>query len=33
MPGGYGIVLDDVLAGLAAAPAALAVQYLVQKFL
>lgn len=32
MPGGYGIVLDDVLAGLAAAPAALTVQYLVQKF-
>jgi phosphatidylglycerophosphatase A len=33
MPGGYGIVLDDVLAGIAAAPLALAVQYLVQKFL
>lgn len=33
MPGGYGIVLDDVLAGVAAAPAALLVQYLVQKFL
>jgi phosphatidylglycerophosphatase A len=33
MPGGYGIVLDDVLAGLAAAPCALAVQFLVQKFL
>lgn len=33
MPGGYGIVLDDVLAGLAAAPAALGVQYLAQIFL
>lgn len=33
LPGGYGIVLDDVLAGIAAAPLALAVQYLVQKVL
>jgi phosphatidylglycerophosphatase A len=33
LPGGFGIVLDDVLAGLAAAPAAYAVQYMIEKFL
>ncbi len=33
MPGGYGIVLDDVLAGITASPAAFAVQYLAQKFI
>ncbi|GAB4434258.1 MAG: phosphatidylglycerophosphatase A [Turneriella sp.] len=33
LPGGYGIMLDDVLAGLVAAPAALAVQFFLQKFL